>query len=479
MSDRPTITTLPSGGRYNTSTLNTNFTALRNYFDNVIGRAGTGGSNNTATNDLDMNTNDIRNVGALYDTSGNDILDNSSVGYAEEWAIKAEDNLVSVAAGGDGVTEYSALHWSAKAEDHKDAASTSATNAATSETNASNEASAAMPKYTFSTTTSMADPGAGILRYNNATVASVTAIAIDDTTADTGNPDIAAWITGWDDSTSTIKGQIRLVESGTPANYAVFNITGLTDNIGWVQLAVTHVDSNGTFSNTDSIRISYHRTGDKGDTGTTGATGATGPTGATGAAGSGSGDMNDIIDDLTPQLGGDLDANGHQVQWSKGADVASGTALPVLTDGNYFDVTGTTTITSINTTGGAGTLIKLHFDGALILTHHATNLVLPGAANITTAAGDEFEFMEYGAGTYRCTSWSLAGTAPGGGGGGGWLGETGYPNGDSSDIIRINEQTLNNSVTVVATDNASATGPLSIASGVTITVSSGATFVVI
>ena len=275
MSDRPTITTLPSGGRYNTSTLNTNFTALRNYFDNVIGRAGTGGSNNTATNDLDMNTNDIRNVGALYDTSGNDILDNSSVGYAEEWAIKAEDNLVSVAAGGDGVTEYSALHWSAKAEDHKDAASTSATNAATSETNASNEASAAMPKYTFSTTTSMADPGAGILRYNNATVASVTAIAIDDTTADTGNPDIAAWITGWDDSTSTIKGQIRLVESGTPANYAVFNITGLTDNIGWVQLAVTHVDSNGTFSNTDSIRISYHRTGDKGDTGTTGATGAT------------------------------------------------------------------------------------------------------------------------------------------------------------------------------------------------------------
>jgi hypothetical protein len=66
-----------------------------------------------------------------------------------------------------------------------------------------------------------------------------------------------------------------------------------------------------------------------------------------------------------------------------------------------------------------------------------------------------------------------------GGGGGGWLGESGAPNGDSSDIIRINEQTLNTSNTIVATDNASATGPLSIASGVTITVSSGATFVVI
>ena len=35
--------------------------------------------------------------------------------YAEEWANKAEDSLVSVAAGGDGSTEYSALHWAAKA----------------------------------------------------------------------------------------------------------------------------------------------------------------------------------------------------------------------------------------------------------------------------------------------------------------------------------------------------------------------------
>jgi hypothetical protein len=66
-----------------------------------------------------------------------------------------------------------------------------------------------------------------------------------------------------------------------------------------------------------------------------------------------------------------------------------------------------------------------------------------------------------------------------GGGGGGWLGESGVPNGDSSDIIRINEQTLNNSQTMIATDNGSATGPLTIASGVTLTISSGATFAVI
>ena len=91
-----------------------------------------------------------------------------------------------------------------------------------------------------------------------------------------------------------------------------------------------------------------------------------------------------VVEDATPQLGGDLSCNSSQIQWSKGADVASATALVLLTDGNYFDVTGTVTNTSFNTTA-VGTQIKLHFDAACILTHHATDLILPSGANITTA----------------------------------------------------------------------------------------------
>ena len=135
------------------------------------------------------------------------------------------------------------------------------------------------------------------------------------------------------------------------------------------------------------------------------------------APGGGGGGLADIVDDLTPQLGGPLDANGKQVQWSKGADVASatgGAALALLADGNYFDITGTTTITSFNTTGGAGTFVVLHFDGALTLTHHATNLILPGAANILTAAGDEAIFVEYDTGKYRCILYTPAANIPGG-----------------------------------------------------------------
>ena len=128
-----------------------------------------------------------------------------------------------------------------------------------------------------------------------------------------------------------------------------------------------------------------------------------------------------VVEDTSPQLGGALDTNGKAINQSKGADVASATALNLGADGNYFDITGTTTITSI-TTEGAGTEVTLHFDGILILTHHATDLILPSGASITTAAGDEATFIEYATGDWRCTNYSRAdGTAlVSAGGGGAW-----------------------------------------------------------
>ena len=501
MADRPTISSHPSGGRYSVATLNANFQALRDEFDNVFGTNGVGGANNSMSGNLDMNTYNVINAGSILDSAGVDLALQS--GFAEEWASKAEDSLVSTAAGGNLVDEYSSLHHAAKASASATSASsssstattqasnastsatnaaTSATNASTSETNAATSATNASTSetnastsetnatsiissiglnYNFDSSTTMADPGTGDFRLNNATVASVTAIAVDATTNDTGNPDLSDFVATWDDSTSTIAGYIVGKKVGTPATFFVYSVSTVADNTGWLQLTVTHVTSNGTWTAGDDCIFQFSRSGDKGDTGV--------------------GDMSDLIDDLTPQLGGDLDCNGAQIQWSKGADVASNSALPVLTDGNYFDVTGTSTVSSINTTGGAGTLIKLHFDGAVTLTHHATNLILAGAADFTTEAGDELEFVEYATGNYRMTGWSLAGTAPGGGGGGAFLGEgaSGASVGNSGDIIRVNQQTLDTSQTMSATDNGSCAGPFSVASGVTLTINSGATFTVI
>ena len=52
----------------------------------------------------------------------------------------------------------------------------------------------------------------------------------------------------------------------------------------------------------------------------------------------------------------------------------------------YVQITGTTTITSFGTVYTGPRFVR--FAGALTLTHNATTLILPGAANITTAAGD-------------------------------------------------------------------------------------------
>lgn len=98
------------------------------------------------------------------------------------------------------------------------------------------------------------------------------------------------------------------------------------------------------------------------------------------------------------------------VIWAKGADVASASPLVLGADGNYFDVTGTAAITSV--TVAAGTWFGLQFDGALTLTHHATNLVLPGAANITTAAGDRAFFVAEAANQVRCIAYTKASGVP-------------------------------------------------------------------
>jgi hypothetical protein len=106
-----------------------------------------------------------------------------------------------------------------------------------------------------------------------------------------------------------------------------------------------------------------------------------------------------------------------QQRFNKGADVASATVLPLISDGNYFDVTGTVTVTSFADLGGAGTVIILQFDAACILTHHATNLILPTGGNITTAAGDNAIFVNYASGDYRCLSYQRADGTPLVGGG--------------------------------------------------------------
>lgn len=93
---------------------------------------------------------------------------------------------------------------------------------------------------------------------------------------------------------------------------------------------------------------------------------------------------------------------------ARGAAIASAATTDIgAATGNFLHITGTVTITALGTVQ-AGTRRVVIFDGALILTHNATSLILPTGANITTAAGDAATFESEGAGNWRCVSYSPA-----------------------------------------------------------------------
>src|SRR5688572_5457242 len=118
-------------------------------------------------------------------------------------------------------------------------------------------------------------------------------------------------------------------------------------------------------------------------------------------------------------IGTGLDNNLREIQGvvvrglsHKGADIASSTT-PALgaVEGLFHDITGTATITGWDTVR-AGILKIVKFEGALTLTHNATNLILPGGANITTAIGDTAIFFSEGSGNWRCIDYSKANGLP-------------------------------------------------------------------
>jgi len=75
-------------------------------------------------------------------------------------------------------------------------------------------------------------------------------------------------------------------------------------------------------------------------------------------------------------------------------------------------ITGTTTITSFGSTATPDNIpFHVRFAGALTLTN-GSNLILPGAANITTAANDEAIVVQETTGTWRVTSYQIAANPP-------------------------------------------------------------------
>lgn len=207
--------------------------------------------------------------------------------------------------------------------------------------------------------TADADPTAGKIRANHASLASATFLYIDD--LNRAGSSIEAFLLQLDDSTNDIKGYITLTDPAAETQ-AVFRVTSIVDAAGYVKVAVAGHSGATSFTDGDPINLQFSRTGDKSTTVST-------------------------YDDLKLH----------------GADIASAATIDLeAATGDLVDVTGTTTITAITLDEGHQRTVG--FTGSLTLTHGAS-LVLPDQASIKTAAGDFATFRGYAAGVVRCVSY--------------------------------------------------------------------------
>ena len=151
---------------------------------------------------------------------------------------------------------------------------------------------------TFNNSTSDADPGAGKLALNHGTLGSVSVMFFDD--ADDNGADISTFVQTFDDiSNATARGTIHIEKEGTASTFALYKVTGaITDASGYTKVPVSHLASNGTFSNTDGIRVDFSYSG-----------------------ADGAGSLTNVVDDTTPQLGGNLDMNGQDIVTTSNADL--------------------------------------------------------------------------------------------------------------------------------------------------------------
>ena len=130
--------------------------------------------------------------------------------------------------------------------------------------------------YTFESNTTNANPGAGDIRLDNSTQNAATGIYICDT--DESGNDISSYLQTIDDSTSTIKGHVKISNKTDPSQFVLFTISSLSDESGYFDITVSPVDSStaNPFSANEDIIITFARTGDQRTQGTQGIQGITG-----------------------------------------------------------------------------------------------------------------------------------------------------------------------------------------------------------
>jgi len=187
--------------------------------------------------------------------------------------------------------------------------------------------------YTFKTDVTDSNPGAGNLQFNNASLLSSSTMFINDT--DISSIDIQSFLRTIDDSTSIIKGHMRVSNRTDSNDFTLFTITGANIEVaGYHKVSISYVSGVTAFSDNEDIIVTFARTGTKGDIGYTGSQGIQGIQGIQGLQG-------------TQGLQGDIGYTGSQgtqgIQGIQGTQGLQGTT----------GIQGTTGLRGYTGSGGA------------------------------------------------------------------------------------------------------------------------------
>ncbi|MEL6280663.1 MAG: hypothetical protein AAFR28_17535, partial [Pseudomonadota bacterium] len=190
----------------------------------------------------------------------------SSQVAAAETAQTAAETAQGLAEGAQTASETA----QGAAETAQGLAETAQSNAQSSASAAAASASAAAAalggvgwRYEYQTPTTDADPGAGHFRLNNATLASVTEIYIDN--QDLASSGLAEWWASIDNYGGALgKGQLTIQGVTNDSHFAVYTITAIATPTGYRRLTVTHVDSEGSWTADDEFLISFQAAGQDG-----------------------------------------------------------------------------------------------------------------------------------------------------------------------------------------------------------------------
>lgn len=137
--------------------------------------------------------------------------------------------------------------------------------------------------YSLNSSTTINDPTADYLNFNNSVQSSTTNIGLSLIAAN--GIEVTSILDTFGASSSPIKGTIRICKSTDPSKYLIFSVTGIAGTggaiggqaaAGWRSVAVTCIGSSSPspFANQDPLMLFFQRTGDMGATGPAGSGGS-------------------------------------------------------------------------------------------------------------------------------------------------------------------------------------------------------------